>query len=44
MEPARKRMPDGTVQHIGEPQKSESFTFRMKDVEINFLGSVTDDG
>ena len=30
MEPARKRMPDGSVQHIGEPQKSESFTFRMK--------------
>lgn len=30
LEPARKRMPDGSVQHIGEPQKSESFTFRMK--------------
>ena len=30
LEPARKRMPDGSLQHIGESQKSESFTFRIK--------------
>ena len=30
MEPARKRMPDGSFQYIGEPQKSDSFTFAMK--------------
>jgi hypothetical protein len=30
MEPARKRMPDGSFQYIGEPQKSDSFTFTLK--------------
>ena len=30
LEPARKRMPDGSFEYIGEPQKSDSFTFRMK--------------
>jgi len=30
LEPARKRLPDGSFEHIGEPQKSESFTFRIK--------------
>ena len=30
LEPARKRLPDGSFEHIGEPQKSESVTFRIK--------------
>lgn len=30
LEPARKRLPDGSFEYIGEPQKSDSFTFRIK--------------
>ena len=30
LEPARKRLPDGSFEYIGEPQKSDSFTFRIR--------------